>query len=292
MIKKMKTLALLLSLLGCVLLMLIACNSEQMQDEGDKQVVARAGSRFLYIEDIEGLFYDDMSATDSIDLLRRYADSWVKRELLLEKALEDEAISEAELQKKIEEYKYQLLSYTYQKKYIEDRLDTTISDKEINTYYNENSDNFKLNQTIVRAYFMQVPPTAPKRSNIEQQFRSNKSEDLEEVKSYAYGFARKHMLNPEQWIPLKQIIDNTPITIAALPKKNQFFTAEDSTGTYMLRVLELKAANQVAPIEYVTEKIKAIIINKRKVELQKEIEERIYRNARENKKYEILVKTE
>jgi predicted house-cleaning noncanonical NTP pyrophosphatase (MazG superfamily) len=51
---------------------------------------------------------------------------------------------------------------------------------------------------------------------------------------------------------------------------------------------EYRISDNVSPLEFVTDEIKNIILNKRKVELAKKLEDEVYENALEHKEFEII----
>ena len=76
--------------------------------------------------------------------------------------------------------------------------------------------------------------------------------------------------------------------------KNQFLenttfsaTADDEF-VYYIRILDYKVTNDLSPLEFVRENIESIIINKRKIELKKELEDAIYYEAETNQSFEIF----
>ena len=62
----------------------------------------------------------------------------------------------------------------------------------------------------------------------------------------------------------------------------------DSLHVYLLKILKYKISDETSPLEFVRDRIKDIIINKRKVELIKTLEDGIYKQAEKNKDFEIF----
>ncbi len=132
-------------------------NLRQEDDSDDKIAVARVGEKYLYREDLAGIIPNRASENDSASLANRYIDSWIQKQLMLQ-AAERETLSDgAEINRRIEDYKYELLVYAYEKQYILDHLDSVVTDEQIQEYYNNNLDNFQLRQNIVRAIYAKVP---------------------------------------------------------------------------------------------------------------------------------------
>jgi len=88
------------------------------------------------------------------------------------------------------------------------------------------------------------------------------------------------------------LVRNSPLT--EIPNKVQFLKAnpyyetEDDAYLYFLKVDEYRISDNVSPLEFVTDEIKNIILNKRKVELAKKLEDEVYENGLEHKDFEII----
>ena len=88
-----------------------------------------------------------------------------------------------------------VMMHEFEKQNIQRRLDTNISEEEIEAYYQKNIDNFELKQNIIRGYFIQLPKDAPKLGRFRYLLRSNRPDHIEELKSYAYSYGTKVHLN-------------------------------------------------------------------------------------------------
>ena len=60
--------------------------------------------------------------------------------MLLQEAARKININEAEVERKILDYRYSLIAYEYQAVYIKQNLDTAIASSEIERYYKDNID--------------------------------------------------------------------------------------------------------------------------------------------------------
>lgn len=74
----------------------------------------------------------------------------------------------------LEEYRNSLVAYAYEREYIREKLDTTISSEEVEKYYNEHPDNFQLKDNIIKCIFLRVPKNAPKIDRLRVLYKSEK----------------------------------------------------------------------------------------------------------------------
>jgi hypothetical protein len=278
----------LLNLASCDL---IKMKEEPQLNEEKANPIARVGDQFIYPEDLEGITTSGMSKEDSTERTMRYVNNWIRKQLLIQEASTKIEFDEAEIERKILDYKYSLMGYEYQSFFISQNLKTDISEEEVEKYYNENIDNFILKQNIVRGKFIKLPLGAPKINKVKSLINSNKQEDTEELNSYSLSFAATYQLYDTVWMVFDDVIKNSPL--AEIPNKiqflqsNRFIETSDLQFQYFLKIDEYRISDNTSPLEFVKEDIRNIIINKRKVQLAQQLEQNVYERATKNKEFEI-----
>ena len=81
-----------------------------------------------------------------------------------------------------------------------------------------------------------------------------------------------------------------PVTIensASLLNKTEFTQLRDSLGLYLIAVKDRLDRNDDAPLDYVLPTVKQILLNRRKLELIKQLEKDITKDAIKNKQFEL-----
>ncbi len=253
--------------------------------------IAQVGEVYLYPSDLEGLFSKNGSSNDSMQLAEKYAIDWVKKQLMIAKSEENIDVNEAEIERKVLDYRYALIVHSYVKKYIDENLDYQVPEREILKYYNEKADNFLLKQNIVKCFFVQVPTSAPNLRRFKRDITDFPNKNVDEVKSYISQFATKSYLEDSVWVIFDDVTVGTPLE--GIKDKKQFLEVNTFSETsndeyvYFLKILAYKATDEASPLEFIREDIKNIIINKRKITLKKELEERIYDEAKESGLFEV-----
>jgi hypothetical protein len=275
---------------------LVACDLFKIK-EGDPETileippVARAYDKYLYTEDLEGLTSEAINSSDSTDIAERYIRSWIKKQLLIDEAADRIDFDEAELNRKILDYRYALMVHEFKQYYINQQLQTDVSENEIQSYYNSNQDNFELKQNIIRGIFIKLPKEAPKIKKVGKLIRSKKPKDREELASYCFQFATYYTLEDTVWFNFDELIQSTPL--ASIPnreqylKSNKYVETNDQNFEYFLYINEYKIADQISPLEFVRDDIEEIIVNKRKIALANQLEADIYSKAQTNNDFEI-----
>jgi hypothetical protein len=254
--------------------------------------VARVYDNYLYKEDLEGIVDDETGSEDSANIMGRYIDSWVRKQLLITEAANQIDFDEAELERKILDYRYALMVYEFEKQYVNQRVNPEVDQDEIKAYYSENKANFELKQNIIKGIFAKVPKEAPRTGRLKKLFESELDDEArEEIKSYCLSFAASYSLDDSVWYDFEDVIKNTPLV--SIPNKVQFLRTNDFIETsddiyvYFVRVLDYKITDQISPLEFVKDDIVQIIRNQRKVALTQRLEEEIFKEASENNDFEI-----
>ncbi len=276
-------------------LVVTGCDFIKMRNpetDANRKAIARVNGAFLYGDELSGIVPVMTTREDSIMRVEAYVESWIRKQLLIQEAQKNIDIDEAELERKILDYRYSLIAYEYQNYYIKQNLDTAVSAKEIEIYYSGNIDNFILKQNIIRGTYIKVPKNGPHLKKIKEMIFATDDDGKRELKSYCLSFSSAYHISDSTWIIFDELVRNSPM--AEIPNKVQFLKMnpyhedEDENFLYFLKVDEYKISDNVSPLEFVRDEITNIILNKRKVELAKKLEDEVYNDASDRKEFEIL----
>ena len=251
-------------------------------------VIAQVGTSVLTKADIEAL---NINPKDSAAIINRFVENWIKKELIIKKANENYNIDLNSIAQKVADYRYELISYEYQKYIVQQKLDTAVSEKEIIDYYEKNKNSFVLRQNILRGRFMKVNKEAQKLRSVKRWIKSDRPTDAQNLKEYAFQFANNYYLEDSTWLKFDELTKNSPFSTITnkiqFLRSNQYVEEEDSLYLYLLKINEYKISEEVSPLAFVRDDIKNIIINKRKIALVKELENEIFEEAKQNEDYQI-----
>jgi len=288
-----------LSVVLAMTILVVLSGCEFFRRKSDEQVagpvrkpVARVSDKYLYQDELVGIADQNSTAEDSVARITAYVNSWVRKQLIIAEAMKRIDINEAEVERKVLDYRYSLIGYEYQNLYIQQHLNDSLSEKDIEVYYRGHYDNFLLKQNIVRGTYIKVPKSAPRTNKIKDMIFSKKEKDQAELKSYCLSFSVAYHLGDSSWIAFDKLVVNSPM--AEIPNKIQFlktnpyYETSDTDFLYFLKVNEYKISDNVSPLEFVKEDIRNILLNKRKVELARTLEDEVYENAVKQKNFEIF----
>jgi len=279
-----------------MLLSLVSCdyiNLKRNDSTSDllpvEKPIARVNENYLFPKDIAFLSEKYKNKKDSTELVGNYVDTWIKKQLMISKAITELSLDQQEIERKILDYRYSLIAYKYAEKYVDEQMDTLVTDEEIENYYNENRQNFQLKQNIIQGIFVKLPQNAPRLPRFEKMVR-NKG-DAEELRSYCYSFASDFFLEDTVWVNFNDIARNTPMI--NIPNKvqflrnNSYYKTQDEAFLYYLRINKYKITDELSPLEFVKEQISKLILLKRRVEIAKELEQEIYESAKNTQQFEV-----
>jgi len=274
-------------ILFLISLAMMACNSNQ---DINQKPIAKVGDKILYLNEVMDIIPSSTSKEDSILISANYVHQWVKKQLIISKAELNIPEQDKDVSKMVEDYRSSLIIYKYQQKLIEQKLDTVVTNSEIDNYYRQNTNNFTLNHNIIKALFIKIPKPVPNFKKVQKLYRSEKESDWDELEDYCFQNATKFDNFSGQWISAKKLFDQIPEKIKnkdKFLKYRKHFEAEDSTHQYFVKIQAVEFKNNLAPLSYVRDDVKKIIINKRKIEFIKNLEESIYRDAESKNKFKI-----
>ncbi len=104
-----------------------------------------------------------------------------------------------------------------------------------------------------------------------------------QFKSYAF--------NDSVWVDINQVFEKLPFV--NLENKSEYivkgksFTHNDSTTVWLVKVKDVLSKGSATPLQFIRPTIKQVILNRRKLELVKNIENEITNDAIKNEKFEI-----
>ena len=265
-----------------LILFFVLLSCEEKTRHTEEKAVARVLDKTLSVTDMKGIFPEGISAKDSIQIAKNFIEKWVRQQLLLNKAELNLTEDEKDVKEQIENYRSSLLIYKYEQSLLKQKLDTAISNKEIEEYYNQNPSNFLLNQNIVKSLYIKVPRSAPDIYKLRQWYRSDDPESLKNLEAYCFQHAETYDFFNDNWVELSQLLDKIPIQIGNPEnylRYRQTIEASDSTYHYFIRIHKYAFSGDPSPVELVKEDIEKIILNKRKIKLLNELETSIYNDA-------------
>jgi len=261
-------------------------------EKTESDAVARAYDNFLYLSDLKNLVPPNTSKGDSAQLIKNYIDNWIRQQLILSKAKLNLNLSDnVEIEKQIEEYRSTVITYSYKKELIKQQLDTAISMEEIQTYFDKNSINFNVSAPIVKANYVKLDRSTPDLDKFKKLYYSDQMEDRVELEAFCHQYANSFLLDSTAWIYFDDLMREVPLQVSdpvSFLKLNSQIEIVDSLNLIFIKIKEYRLKDETSPLHFELKNIKSIILNQRKLELIRKMEQSVYDDAIANNNFEIF----
>ena len=263
---------------------------KKKNEAGNKNAVARVFDKYLLPENLSGLVPANSTVADSATIIKNYIDNWIHQQVVLHKAESNLDDEKKNVEKQLEEYRNSLIRYAYEKALVEQKLDTTVSDKEIEDFYNANPGNFELKSNILKVIFLKLNKKSPKLNKVREWYASDSEKEREQLKDYCHQYALNYFLDDDTWLMFDDLLKEIPIKTYDQEQflhNNRNIEIEDSTTVYFVSIKGFKVKNSLSPLSFEKNNIHAMIVNQRKLKLIAEMEQQAFDDARKHGDFEV-----
>jgi hypothetical protein len=278
-----------IAILMIVLPALSSCKAITSFFSGD-EIVAVAGSEKLYRSDLDRILPKGMPVEDSTRLAMQYITTWASDIVYVTIAEEQLSKSEKDVTKELEDYRKSLLKYRYEQLYVNERLDTAVTDDQVREYFEAHSDKYVLQRPVVKARFLAIFSDSPAKEQIRKRMSSDDVNVLVEADSLAFSAAHKYTGWNDGWVDVAVLsrefgLDYTEVLAK---KKGDWVEIEGEDGISRIAYIsDMVKEGELAPIEYAAQSIRDMIISARKQKLIMTLEQDLLKDARDNGKFVI-----
>jgi hypothetical protein len=274
-------------------LLFLAAACDYFKQEDPRVPIARVNDSFLYEEDVADLVSDATSKEDSALRVNSFVTRWATQQLLIDQAKIN--LSDKELDaynKLVKQYQTDLYTEAYKSNIVSRQLDSTITEEEMVHYYEDNKENFRLNEQLLKVRYIKVSENFANLNEVKEMFRRFDKKDKAELNNRSIKFI-SYNLNDSIWVKKESLYKNVPVIKGSenqVLKKSNFTQLQDSLGVYLVKIEDVLNRNETAPMSYVAPTIQQIILNRRKLELIKKLEKDITKDAIKDKKFETFTR--
>jgi hypothetical protein len=261
--------------------------SDNPPKDGDKLLV-KVYNKSLYLSELEGIVPEGSTASDSALMVKAFMQRWVRDQLLMYEA-ERNIPKDLNIDKLVRDYRASLVRFNFEEQIIAENLDSTVSESEMKRFYENNTDQFQLESTILKCLLLKLPPNAP-RNELNTLWYSRKTSDAAKLRSYAKQWAALALLDEKKWYKLEEVAALLPkgtLTSDNVSSRREG-TLSDGDFRYYYRVLETVKGKETAPFEYVREQASKVILHKRKMELLERWKEDLYQKELRRQNIQII----
>ena len=227
---------------------------------------------------------------DSTFFVEKYMNDWIRKQLMIYHAEINLSSDIQNYEKQIEDYRASLLIYAYQQELINQNFDTSISYTQVESYYNQYKDEFKLSKNIFKGRFIVVEKSAPQLKNLNKWYKSDKESSILDLTDYCQQFAKEYYLEDDKWQYFSVFNNKLPEYIQQedyFLENTKGVVFEDENLKYYVFVKDFKINGSVSPLELEQDKIRNVLLNKNKIEYLMQLEDELYQNGLALKKIKI-----
>ena len=256
-------------------------------DNHEDDILARVNEKDLLLTEVINRM--PIHIEDSAYFVQTYMNKWIRKQLMIYHAEINLSTDLTSYKTQIEEYRSSLLIYAYQQELLNQNFDTTITESEINSYFQRYKNEFKLSKNIFQGRFIVVDKLAPNLASLNRWFKLE--EDINgNLVDYCQQFAKEYYLEDSNWQYFSIFNNKLPNVINReddFLKNTTSVWFDDDIFRYYVYVKNYKLKGSISPLSIEEEKIKNVLLNKKKIEYLKQLEDELYQNALALKKIKI-----
>ena len=252
--------------------------------------LARVNDDYLSQSDVIDVLDTSSNSNDSTIIINNYINNWATNKLLINRALINlPEENQNNIQELVDNYKNEILINSYIDALIEKNMNLEVSKFELDSLYVRYKETFKLNEELFKIRFIYLSKVNPDINLFKSKLKRFNNDDLKYLDSLSFQFNR-YSFNDSVWRNKNEVFYQLPDLKKVnnyMLKKSNFIEIKDSLGLYLINIKDVLKSNQYAPLDYVSETLKRMIINSRKLKFIDQLRKDITTDAIKNKRFEI-----
>lgn len=254
--------------------LLLGCKAQEPSDPR----LARVHNHVLYLSDLDGLFNENTTSEDSTLIIQTFRERWIREALILHQA-EQNKPDNLNIEALVNNYRESLLKNSYEQVVVEEELDSVITPDELLAFYEKNKEQYELETPIMRCYFIKLPLPLAAEDSLRFWWNNLNPRNLRKLEAYCERNNGTYILNDSLWTRLEEVAIELPkgsLTASNVVAKRDF----QQTGEeyqYFLKVFEVRNRREIAPLAFIEEQARKVILHSRKIKLMQQKKEELYK---------------
>ena len=277
----------LLSLLSPFLF--AACGTTDENRAENDRLLAQVHNKTLYLSDMEGMFPSGTTAEDSMLTIEAFANRWVRDAVVMHEA-EQNVPRDLNIDKLVRDYRSSLIRHHYEQSLLAEKMDSTVTQAEMEEFYEKNKEQYQLETPIVRCFFLKAKRNAPDLSRAREWWNSDNPTDLQLLKAWSATNAEVAYLSDSVWHRVNEMVSLMPNDV--ISERNVTnrtdFSQREGDYQYFFRVLDLVSKKEIAPLSYVEDQARKYILHRRQSKILEEYKTTMYETALRQKQIQIF----
>jgi hypothetical protein len=266
----------------------LAC--QPAEEATEDRLLAVVHNKSLYLSELDGMFAGGTSAQDSSLIIQAYTNRWVREAILLHEA-ERNIPNDLNIDKLVRDYRASLIRHNYEQILVQELLDSTIAQEELLQFYEDNKEQYQLETPIARCYFIKLPLPVDNESQLRSWWQNHQDEEsFKKLVDFVSVKAVAHHLVDSTWQRVEDIAIELPVGTLSVnnASSKRDFILRDDNFLYFFKLFELKNKKEIAPLGFIQDQARKVILHRRKTKLLEEKKNDMLDLALERKNVEIF----
>lgn len=261
---------------------------------GGKTPLVEINGEVLYAEDIKQVLPLGLSDTDSALFAERYIKNWAQDVLFYQNAIRNVPDTK-DIDRLVENYRRSLFEHEFQRRLIEQKFSSEITEDEIEQFFNDNQRLFVLDESLVKGLFLKIPVKSHDLSVIRNIYTRQDDESFEEIEKYCIRNAARCDFFYDNWRTVTELEVLLPVhenPLETILKDSSSYEFKDDEYIYLLNVSVFAEKGGIEPLDHARARIKGLLINNNEVAYMRKIKEDLYEAALEKNRIIFYQKSE
>ncbi len=223
-------------------------------------IIAKVGEKNLFKSQIAELIHPGTSPTDSAAIVDGYIENWIRENLMILEA-EKNVAADINLNKLVDDYRSSLLVYNFEKRLVDQMLDTVITMDEKRDYYESFKNQYLLSHPIFKCVIAKVSSKASGLKDIKNALgKADMTESIFLIKEKAVY----HHLDTAKWMTIEDLESLLPkgmIEISEL-SGGKVFQKKEKDYEYFVKIITYYDEKRIPPFDYIEGKIIKTILSR------------------------------
>lgn len=251
-----------------------SCLQSDKSVQIENPLIAKVHAYELRQSDVDMVLSQNMSPADSNSVANAFIENWIRNQLWNHEA-EKQVQDDYRISQLVDSYRTSLLAIEYESQVLKEKLDSSITQQAYAETYEQYKTQFVLDEQLLQGWFAKIPKSA---NNQTAFYREWKQSDVEAVRSYCESQSGDCLLSDHRWRDRSDILKIIPKRFINSDqiKKLSNYKKSDNQFNYYLKYSAYVDKNEVAPLEYIKDELKRVILHARKEKIIADLTEEMY----------------
>ena len=263
-----------LTIILVIMFVLNSCQQSGKSVQIENPLIAKVHAYELRQSDLDMVLSQNMSPADSNSVANAFIENWIRNQLWNHEA-EKQIRDDNRISQLVDSYRTSLLAIEYESQILKETLDSSITQQIYAETYEQYKTQFVLDEQLLQGWFAKIPKSA---SNQTAFYKAWKQSDIEAVKSYCESQSGDCMLSDQRWherADIEKLVPQRFISSDQI-KKLSNYKKSDKQFNYYLKYSAYVDKNEVAPLDYIKDELKRVILHARKEKIIADLTEEMY----------------